>query len=320
MAATYAQGGLVVSTEFPYGKNLAKVHEWIGQFDTPSNKWHIQFLGGTNSLDDCEFHFLLHGLDSLTSAHAVLKGSGLGLPIGLKGTVDIPRSGRDVKQMISDEIKEDYNQALSSAETERAIAKPFLDTQAQSNVWRSCYNMSEEKQFITRWTANSFSLSDLSNSSTTVEVVSSSFVVIEMMSLDFNFPGDRENGLRATNMGSAEAAISLPGSTVGKYNCKWEIRSWKNNFYARCPFRKDGDRARFTENRFLHYLPPYSGYLYRTREDYLRAYPKEDYPFWQDLFPQLNESVEHFMNSGWVGPAGGWINDVPESYIREYGP
>ncbi|MBP8931915.1 MAG: hypothetical protein KBG46_11650, partial [Paracoccus sp.] len=61
---------------FPYGKDLKKVHEWIGQEDCPSNSWHIQYLGGAASLDDCEFHFLMHGMDNLVTAHCVLKGGG----------------------------------------------------------------------------------------------------------------------------------------------------------------------------------------------------------------------------------------------------
>lgn len=309
-----------MSSEFPYGNDLAKVRDWIGRFDSPSNRWHIQYLGGANSLDDCEFHFLLHGMDSLTSAHAVLTGSGLGLPIGPKGFVNLPKSGRDIGEMFSEEIREDHKQIFDGVLTENNLSKPFLDKQAQSMVWQSCYNLDEEKQYITRWTKNAFSLEDLSKSKTSVEVVSNSFVIFEMMSFDFHLPGDESDGLQPVNMGSAETSLSMPGSTVGKYSCGWQIRSWKDNFYSRCPYRKGGDRGRFTDNRFLHYLPPYTGYLYRTREDYIRAYPKQDYPFWQDLFPQLNESAEHFMNNDWAGSTGGWADDVPASYIREYGP
>jgi hypothetical protein len=308
-----------MSNEFPYGNDLAKVKDWIGRFESRSNNWHIQFLGGANSMDDCELHFLLHGMDSLTSAHAVLTGSGLSLPITPKG-FDIPRTGRDVRKMISEEIREDHEQALDGTIMESNLSKPFLDNYAQSNVWKSCYNLEEEKQYMTRWTRNAFSLSDLSKTETEVNIVSGSVVIFEMMSIDFHLPGDESEGFTPTKMSSAESGLSTPGLTYGKYNCKWQIRSWKDNFYSRCPYRKGGDRGRFTGNRFLHYLPPYTGYLYRTREDYLRAFPQKDYPFWQDLFPQLNESVEHFMGDKWAGSDGGWIDDVPWSYIEEYGP
>lgn len=310
-----------MTESFPYGNDLAKVEQWIGRRESKSNAWHIQFLGGSNSLDDCEFHFLMHGLDSLTAAHCVLKGNGFGLPIGPRGFVSIPRNTRDVQQTIRNEITQDFQQNFEGDLLEGQIATPFLDTQAQSNVWRQCYNLSQEKQFMTRTTVNAFSLAELQGSRSRVEVVSSSFVVFQMVDLEFSFPGDEEMGLLPVGMGSGEANLSMPGTTAGSYACTWEVRSWTNNFYNRCPFRKGGENHVFTNNGFLHFLPPYTGYLYRTREDYEAVHPEGDYPFWQDLFPQLNESMEHFMDTPWAGyRTGGWVGDLPASYIAEYGP
>ncbi|WP_193743440.1 hypothetical protein [Tateyamaria sp. ANG-S1] len=309
-----------MSNQFPYGNDLANVHKWIGQRETPSNNWHIQFLGGGNSLDDCELHFLLHGLDSLTTAYCVLTGRGLGLPFGPRGLVNIPRNTRDVQDMISDEIRNDFEETQQQALLEAQLALPFLDQHAQSNIWAQCFNLSQEKQFMTRYTRTPFSLADLDGAQTEVEVVSSSFVLFQMISMEFSFPTDEQDGLSAVNMGSAEANLSMPGHTAGRYNCRWRIEHWYNNFYSRCPFRKDGDQHRFSSNRFLHYLPPFTGYLFRTRREYLKHFPEQSYPYWQDIFPQLNESAEHFLDNAWAGSVGGWAGPLPASYIREYGP
>lgn len=309
-----------MSNRFPYGNDLENVQEWIGRRGSPSNTWHIQFLGGANSLDDCQFHFLLHGLDSLTTAYCTLEGGGLGAPLGPRGLIKIPRNTRDVRDMMSDEIREDLDQQIEGSAINRRLSLPFLDTQAQSSVWSRCYNLSEEKQFMTRTTRNPFSLDDLDGSSTKVEVVSSSLVLFQVMSLEFSFPGDVEDGLIPVNMGSSEVNLSVPGHSVGVYNCKWRVVSWENNFRNRCPFRKGGENHIFTNNRFLHYLPPYTGYLFATRKEYLKHFPNGDYPFWQDIFPQLNESVVHFLENDWAGSVGGWAGQLPASYISEYGP
>ncbi|ABD55935.1 hypothetical protein [Jannaschia sp. CCS1] len=309
-----------MSNSFPYGNDLAQVEEWIGQRTSPSNTWHVQYLGGANSLDDCEFHFLMHGLDSLTTAHCVLTGGGMGLPFGPRGFVSIPRNTRDVRDMLSGEAREDLQQRFAAQQTEGRLNMPFVDRQAQSNVWARCYNLSEEKQFMTRTTRNPFSLDDLDGAQTQVEVLSSSFVVFQMMSLEFSFPGDEADGLQPATMGSAEMNLSLPGTTAGTYSCTWRVESWTNNFYSRCPFRKGGEQHRFTTNRFLHYLPPYTGYLFATREEYLQYFPDQSYPYWQDLFPQLNESAVHFLDNAWAGSVGGWAGPLPASYLEEYGP
>lgn len=303
---------------FPYGKDLAKVAEWIGQWDTPSNTWYIQYLGGSASLDDCEFHFLLHGMDNLVSAHCVLTGSGLGLPLGPKGMVSIPRKLNELKDTLGGEAKEDLEQVFKRRELIGKLDKPFVDRLAQASVWQSCFNLSEEKQYMQRTTAKPFSLADLSRTSCSVEVLSSSFIFVEWEKLSFSFPGDAEDALKPSEMGSASRVFKLPGHTAGKYFCKWRVVEWHNNFYSRCPFRKDGDKHIFTNNRFLLHLPPYTGYLFWTYEEYLSVFPDKSYPFWQGLFPQLNNSLEHFMDNLWAGDIGGWAGDLPASYIQEF--
>ena len=311
-------GGRGVNS-FPYGKDLKKVHEWIGQEDCPSNSWHIQYLGGAASLDDCEFHFLMHGMDNLVTAHCVLKGGGLGLPIGPKG-ISIPRSMKDVSDTYSEETREDLDQIKDEDELREKISQPFLDRYANQSVWTRCYNLGEQKQYMTRTTRTPFSLADLRNAKTKVSVVATSVILVEWETLTFQFPRAEEDNLQPAEMGGGEAGFSMPGSTVGTYNCRWEIRDWYNNFYSRCPFRKDGERNRFTTNEFLHYLPPYTGYLFWSYKDYLKSYPDKSYPFWQGLFPQLNKSLEHFMDNDWAGETGGWAGDLPQSYIDEFGP
>ena len=305
--------------QFPYGKDLKKVHEWIGRDDCPSNSWHIQYLGGSASLDDCEFHFLFHGMDNLVSAHCVLTGGGLGIPIGVRG-VSLPRTVRDVRETLSDETKQDLEQRRADDETTQGVQKPFLDQVSNESVWNGCYYLGDQKQWMTRTTNTPFSLADLRGYPTRVEVVATSFVFVEFETLSFQFPRADEDNLQPSEMGGGEAGFSLPGSTVGIYQCKWQVRGWKNNFYLRCPFKHGGEKNVFTTNRFLHYLPPYTGYLYWTYDEYLAAYPDKSYPYWQGLFPQLNQSLEHFMDNEWAGKTGGWAGDLPQSYIDEFGP
>ncbi|MFP3385904.1 hypothetical protein [Tritonibacter sp. SIMBA_163] len=315
-------------TQFPYGNDLSKVSEWIGRWETPSNSWYVQYLGGAASLNDCEFHFLLHGMDNLVSAHCVLTGIGLGLPIGPKGFVSIPKTAKDIRDLVGGEVREDIDQAWSNSQLEGKLNqpiipnadKPFQDRLAQSNIWETCFNLEEEKQYMHRTTATPFSLADLSEASCDVEVVSGSFVIIQWDKLSFSFPGDSNDSFPPIEMGSASAGFSMPGHTAGKYNCKWQVREWHNNFYNRCPFRKGGDNNIFTTNRFLLYLPPYTGYLFWTFEDYLEVFPDKSYPFWQGIFPQLNQSMEHFMDNEWAGSVGGWAGDLPQSYISEFAP
>lgn len=186
--------------QFPYGNDLKKVREWIGREESLSNTWHIQYLGGSASLDDCEFHFLLHGMDNLVSAHCVLTGRGLGLPIGPRG-VSLPRTVRDVREVISDEIKQDFEQQRESAETTNSISRPFLDRVSNEAVWNGCYYLGDQRQWMTRTTETPFSLADLRDYRTRVEVVASSFIFVEFETLSFQFPRSEQDNLQPSEMG-----------------------------------------------------------------------------------------------------------------------
>ncbi|MBL3563044.1 hypothetical protein [Rhodovulum sulfidophilum] len=199
------------------------------------------------------------------------------------------------------------------------ISLPFLDSISEPSVWNSCFNLTSEKRYLTRFPDAPFSLKDMDGASSSVEVVGASAIFVQWETISFALPKSEGDKFPPVEMGSASRGFALPGTSVGKYSCRWKVLEWKDSFYARRPYRKRGENSIFTSNIFPLHLPPYSGYLFRTRDEYIKFFPDRSYLFWQDLFPQINESLEHFMDNEWAGSVGGWVGDVPNSYIEEFG-
>lgn len=150
---------------------------------------------------------------------------------------------------------------------------------------------------MTRFSDAPFSLKYMDGVSSSIEVVGASAIFVQWEAISFVLPESGGDEFPPAEMGAASRGFSLPGTSIGKYYCRCKVLEWKENFYARCPYRKGGENGIFTSNRFLLHLPSYSAYLFWTRDEYLKFFLDRSYPFWRDLFPQINESMEHFMGN-----------------------